>query len=164
MKKNQIKFKKKQTWSTLNYLCALNQSQQGNAKFKQRVLQYYNYSALLYNGQCQNNVVHKPICFQVSTCVTQRFSGISEEDVKGNHTSLTKVQETLLSFINADTILIGHSLETDLCALKVTTISFPWHNSYRTDLRWSGHFWHGHQFTFKWQKWSISLAPLLLRS
>lgn len=70
-------------------------------------------------------ITNKPICSQVSTCVTQRFSGISEEDVKGNHTSLRKVQETLLSFINADTILIGHSLETDLCALKVTTISFP---------------------------------------
>ncbi|XP_030272373.1 RNA exonuclease 1 homolog isoform X3 [Sparus aurata] len=51
-----------------------------------------------------------------------RFSGISEEDVKGNHTSLREVQETLLSFISADTILIGHGLETDLCALKVTTL------------------------------------------
>lgn len=49
-----------------------------------------------------------------------RFSGISEEDVKGNQTSLKKVQETLLSFISADTILIGHSLEKDLCLLKVT--------------------------------------------
>ncbi|MEQ2177382.1 hypothetical protein GOODEAATRI_002962 [Goodea atripinnis] len=49
-----------------------------------------------------------------------RFSGISEEDVKGNHTSLREVQETLLSFISADTILVGHGLETDLCLLKVT--------------------------------------------
>ncbi|KAM9391432.1 LOW QUALITY PROTEIN: putative exonuclease GOR [Pholidichthys leucotaenia] len=48
-----------------------------------------------------------------------RFSGISEEDVNGNNTSLKEVQETLLSFINADTILIGHSLETDLCLLKL---------------------------------------------
>lgn len=48
-----------------------------------------------------------------------RFSGISEDDVKGNHTSLREVQEKLLSFINDDTILIGHSLETNLCALKV---------------------------------------------
>uniref|UniRef100_A0A8C4GEL1 Exonuclease domain-containing protein n=1 Tax=Dicentrarchus labrax TaxID=13489 RepID=A0A8C4GEL1_DICLA len=61
-----------------------------------------------------------------------RFSGISEEDVKGNHTSLREVQETLLSFISADTILIGHSLETDLCALKLlhgtvvdTSVVFP---------------------------------------
>lgn len=42
--------------------------------------------------------------------------------MKGNHTSLREVQDKLLSFINADTILIGHSLETNLCALKVTTI------------------------------------------
>ncbi|XP_053181468.1 RNA exonuclease 1 homolog [Scomber japonicus] len=61
-----------------------------------------------------------------------RFSGISEEDVKGTHTSLTVVQETLLSFISADTILIGHELETDLCALKLfhgtvvdTSVVFP---------------------------------------
>nr|XP_020444048.1 uncharacterized protein LOC109953040 [Monopterus albus] len=48
-----------------------------------------------------------------------RFSGISEEDVKGNHTSLREVQKTLLGFISADTILIGHGLEADLCALKL---------------------------------------------
>ncbi|XP_042343657.1 RNA exonuclease 1 homolog [Plectropomus leopardus] len=61
-----------------------------------------------------------------------RFSGISEEDVKGNRTSLREVQTTLLSFINADTILIGHGLETDLCALKLlhgtvvdTSVVFP---------------------------------------
>ncbi|XP_034548974.1 RNA exonuclease 1 homolog isoform X2 [Notolabrus celidotus] len=61
-----------------------------------------------------------------------RFSGMSEEDVKDTYTSLREVQETLLSFINADTILIGHSLETDLCALKLlhgtvvdTSVVFP---------------------------------------
>ncbi|XP_028269792.1 RNA exonuclease 1 homolog [Parambassis ranga] len=61
-----------------------------------------------------------------------RFSGISEEDVKGNQTSLIKAQETLLSFISADTILIGHSLEKDLCLLKLlhgmvvdTSVVFP---------------------------------------
>ncbi|XP_029294914.1 RNA exonuclease 1 homolog isoform X2 [Cottoperca gobio] len=61
-----------------------------------------------------------------------RFSGISEEDVKGNRTFLREVQETLLSFISADTILIGHGLETDLCALKLlhgtvvdTSVVFP---------------------------------------
>ncbi|XP_014324986.1 RNA exonuclease 1 homolog isoform X3 [Xiphophorus maculatus] len=61
-----------------------------------------------------------------------RFSGISEEDVKGNHTSLREVQETLLSFISADTILVGHGLETDLCLLKLlhgtvvdTSVVFP---------------------------------------
>lgn len=50
-----------------------------------------------------------------------RFSGVSEEDVKGHHASLRDVQETLLSFLNADTVLVGHCLETDLCLLKVTS-------------------------------------------
>ncbi|XP_063754369.1 RNA exonuclease 1 homolog isoform X2 [Eleginops maclovinus] len=61
-----------------------------------------------------------------------RFSGISDEDLKGNLTSLREVQETLLSFISADTILIGHGLETDLYALKLlhgmvvdTSVVFP---------------------------------------
>ncbi|XP_075324957.1 uncharacterized protein LOC142382721 [Odontesthes bonariensis] len=61
-----------------------------------------------------------------------RFSCIGEEDVKGNHTSLREVQQTLLSFISADTILVGHGLETDLCLLKLlhgmvvdTSVVFP---------------------------------------
>ena len=33
--------------------------------------------------------------------------------------SIRDVQETLLGFVSSDTILIGHSLETDLRALKV---------------------------------------------
>ncbi|KAM9821978.1 RNA exonuclease 1 homolog isoform 2-T2 [Syngnathus typhle] len=61
-----------------------------------------------------------------------RFSGISEEDMKDNQMTLANVQKTLLSFISADTILIGHGLETDLCALKLlhntvvdTAVVFP---------------------------------------
>lgn len=54
--------------------------------------------------------------------------------MKGHHTSLCEVQETLLSFLNADTILIGHSLEMDLCALKVTTNGSLQHNSFRDDV------------------------------
>ncbi|XP_077571027.1 uncharacterized protein LOC144195336 isoform X2 [Stigmatopora nigra] len=48
-----------------------------------------------------------------------RFSGISEEDMMEIQTSIAEVQKTLLSFIRADTILIGHGLEADLCALKL---------------------------------------------
>ncbi|XP_016411054.1 RNA exonuclease 1 homolog isoform X1 [Sinocyclocheilus rhinocerous] len=61
-----------------------------------------------------------------------RFSGISEDDVKGTNSSLRDVQAALLSFINADTILIGHGLENDLTALKIihstvidTSVVFP---------------------------------------
>ncbi|XP_073698699.1 uncharacterized protein [Garra rufa] len=61
-----------------------------------------------------------------------RFSGISEDDVKGTSSSLRDVQTALLSFINADTILIGHGLENDLTSLKIihsavidTSVVFP---------------------------------------
>lgn len=64
-----------------------------------------------------------PWCFHHLLFCQLRFSGVSEEDLKGNNTSLREVQETLMSFINADTILIGHGLEKALCALKVTV--FP---------------------------------------
>ncbi|XP_072289728.1 uncharacterized protein [Eucyclogobius newberryi] len=61
-----------------------------------------------------------------------RFSGISQEDMAGHCQSLKDVQDTLLSFISADTILIGHGLDTDLCVLKLlhgtvvdTSVVFP---------------------------------------
>lgn len=61
-----------------------------------------------------------------------RFSGISKDDVRGTSSSLRDVQKVLLSFINADTFLIGHGLENDLAALKVihssvidTSVVFP---------------------------------------
>lgn len=61
-----------------------------------------------------------------------RFSGIGEEEMKSHCCSLKEVQKTLLSFIRADTILIGHGLETDLCVLKLihgmvvdTSVVFP---------------------------------------
>ncbi|KAJ8372967.1 hypothetical protein AAFF_G00272480 [Aldrovandia affinis] len=48
-----------------------------------------------------------------------RFSGVSEEDLKASSSSIHNVQEVLQSFVSADTILIGYSLEKDLCALKL---------------------------------------------
>ncbi|KAM6964834.1 uncharacterized protein FYW47_007160 [Aplochiton taeniatus] len=61
-----------------------------------------------------------------------RFSSVSEKDLKGTSLTIRDVQETLLKFIMADTILIGHKLETDLCALKLlhatvvdTSVVFP---------------------------------------
>ncbi|CAL8248163.1 unnamed protein product [Merluccius merluccius] len=61
-----------------------------------------------------------------------RFSGISEKDMKENCPSIGEVQQTLLRFVSADTILVGHGLETNLCALKFlhgtvvdTCVMFP---------------------------------------
>lgn len=55
-----------------------------------------------------------------------RFSGVSLRDLKSRGSggaaikSLKDVQNDLLGFINANTILIGHGLENDLRALKVS--------------------------------------------
>jgi len=64
-----------------------------------------------------------------------RFSGVTARDLKrGNNSvkSLKDVQNDLLGFINANTILIGHGLENDLRALKLvhmtvidTSLVFP---------------------------------------
>ncbi|XP_071953770.1 uncharacterized protein [Antedon mediterranea] len=61
-----------------------------------------------------------------------RFSGITENDMKSVTTSIRDVQAVLLSLFSADTILLGHSLESDLLALKLihstvidTAIVFP---------------------------------------
>lgn len=61
-----------------------------------------------------------------------RFSGVTEEDLENVTISLRDVQAVLLSMFSAETILIGHSLESDLLALKLihstvvdTAIVFP---------------------------------------
>ncbi|XP_065341238.1 putative exonuclease GOR [Cloeon dipterum] len=62
-----------------------------------------------------------------------KYSGITEEILlRGPTRTLTQVQDHLLSFIKSDTILIGHSLESDLRALKLhhnmlvdTSLVFP---------------------------------------
>jgi len=47
-----------------------------------------------------------------------RFSGVTEADLADTSISLRDVQAVLLSMFSADTVLIGHSLESDLLALK----------------------------------------------
>lgn len=51
-----------------------------------------------------------------------RFSGITEDDIKNEKTSLIDVQAVLLCLFNDKTILIGHSLESDFKALKVSRL------------------------------------------
>ncbi|XP_076977399.1 RNA exonuclease 1 homolog isoform X2 [Tamandua tetradactyla] len=61
-----------------------------------------------------------------------RFSGVTEADLADTSITLRDVQAVLLSMLSASTILIGHSLESDLLALKVihrtvvdTSVLFP---------------------------------------
>ncbi|XP_074834393.1 RNA exonuclease 1 homolog [Carettochelys insculpta] len=61
-----------------------------------------------------------------------RFSGVTEEDLENATITLRDVQAVLLNMFSADTILIGHSLESDLFALKLihstvvdTAVVFP---------------------------------------
>nr|XP_014341551.1 PREDICTED: RNA exonuclease 1 homolog [Latimeria chalumnae] len=61
-----------------------------------------------------------------------RFSGVTEEDLESATINIRDVQAVLLSMFSADTILIGHSLESDLFALKLihstvvdTAVVFP---------------------------------------
>lgn len=64
-----------------------------------------------------------------------RYSGITVRDMKNSCKTLKDVQNDLMGFINADTILIGHSLENDLRVLKMvhysvidTAVAFPHYN------------------------------------
>ncbi|XP_030583599.1 RNA exonuclease 1 homolog [Archocentrus centrarchus] len=61
-----------------------------------------------------------------------RFSGVTAEDLESATITLRDVQAVLLSMFSAESILIGHSLESDLLALKLihssvvdTAIVFP---------------------------------------
>ncbi|XP_076860364.1 RNA exonuclease 1 homolog [Brachyhypopomus gauderio] len=61
-----------------------------------------------------------------------RFSGVTEEDLENATMRLRDVQAVLLNMLSSESILIGHSLESDLFALKLlhstvvdTAIVFP---------------------------------------
>lgn len=50
-----------------------------------------------------------------------RWSGITEQHLENCHVTFEDVQRHLLKMFNSKSILIGHSLESDLKALKVIT-------------------------------------------
>lgn len=55
--------------------------------------------------------------------MVDRFSGVTAEDLDTATITLRDVQAVLLSMFSAESILVGHSLESDLLALKVHVCS-----------------------------------------
>lgn len=74
-----------------------------------------------------------------------KYSGITEERLKGVSTSLKDIQNKLLGIVSSDDILIGHSLDSDLNVLKLkhpriidTAISYEHHRGppLKPSLKW----------------------------
>uniref|UniRef100_A0A915DM57 Exonuclease domain-containing protein n=1 Tax=Ditylenchus dipsaci TaxID=166011 RepID=A0A915DM57_9BILA len=72
-----------------------------------------------------------------------RFSGLTKEQIDTAKYDLQGVQKKLFELVNSETILIGHSLESDLKALRIvhlkvvdTSVVFP-HQNYSGGRRWS---------------------------
>lgn len=83
---------------------------------------------------CDNNSVYETLVRPDRKVIdfNTRFSGITAEDMEGVTTTIRDVQAVLLSLFTEKTILIGHSLESDLSAVKIihdtvvdTAVVFP---------------------------------------
>jgi len=77
-----------------------------------------------------------------------KYSGIFPSTLQGVNKTLSDVQKDLLSFINTSTILVGHGLDNDLRALRIshptcidTSLLYehPKHPWYRHSLRYLAH-------------------------
>ncbi|KAF8756827.1 EXOIII protein, partial [Rhizoctonia solani] len=94
------------------------------------------------NQTCPNVFAHPPVSF--------RFSGITAEQLASVTHKLPDAQAGLLELIDKDTIIIGHSLENDLRALKLahprcidTSIIYkhPRGAPYKPGLKWLAQKW-----------------------
>ncbi|XP_050328452.1 exonuclease GOR-like [Bactrocera neohumeralis] len=86
-----------------------------------RGLEVARVSLVGYDGQVVYDHFVKPTCEVVDYCT--RFSGVTARDLCKNQNknlkTFAEVQKDLLQLIDADTILIGHSMENDLRVLKI---------------------------------------------
>ena len=53
--------------------------------------------------------------------VSYRFSGVTKEDLTHAEKTIEDVQADFINLFSSETIFVGHSLESDLIALKVST-------------------------------------------
>ncbi|GEQ69478.1 hypothetical protein JCM33374_g3150 [Metschnikowia sp. JCM 33374] len=87
----------------------------------------------------QNEVVYDQLVKpdeEITDYVT-KYSGITEEMLSGETTTLKDVQEKVLSLVSSEDILIGHSLDSDLNVMKIrhpkiidTSLLFEHHRGY----------------------------------
>ena len=75
----------------------------------------------LFSDAANRNLSGKKM---MSAVLCTRFSGLTAADLKDVETTLTDVQAILLNRFSDKTILMGHSLESDLFALKVWRLCF----------------------------------------
>nr|KAF6290966.1 hypothetical protein mMyoMyo1_009353 [Myotis myotis] len=97
-----------------------------------------------------------------------RFSGVTAADLAHISTSIRDVQAALLTLFNAHTILIGHSLQSDLLALRLihgtvldTSVLFP-HRSglpYKRSLRNLTAHYLGHVIQTGWMATAPARTP-----
>lgn len=81
-----------------------------------------------------------------------RFSGVVEKDLKNIKTSIRDVQAVLLNLFSADTVLIGHSFEHTLYALKV--------KKYRSVLLQNRMCWDGSPYHYSY--WLL-ICPIKMK-
>ena len=85
------------------------------------------YPIVDYNTKCVRTIsVASSVLKQYRSLCLCRFSGLTAESLASVETRLEDVQRQLLGLFYEDTILVGHSLESDLRALKVGGCGWVW--------------------------------------